>query len=112
LGLPLSEIKRINSLPEKSRGLPGQTLLLPGPLNRETADTLKDWRTPLYPSAENKKDAPKGKTQLVSDKNKAGQPRGAIAKPSKAMSLKKLPAQSHSVFPSKTMVVKPAIAKH
>ncbi|MEY4591334.1 MAG: hypothetical protein RIR18_229 [Pseudomonadota bacterium] len=114
LGLPLSEIKRINSLPEKSRGFPGQILLLPGPLNRETADSLKDWRTPLYPNAESKKEAPKGKSQgksqPVSGKGKTAQPRGVIAKPSKE-SVKKSPSQQHSVLPSKKAAVKAMVAK-
>lgn len=94
-GLPVSEIKRINGLPEKSRGLPGQTLLVPGPHNRETVDTLRDWKTPVYPVVDTKKApakpvAVKGKEvkpKAVTDKAKvapAKQPAKSSAKPSSA----------------------------
>lgn len=68
-GLPLSEIKRINSLPEKTRGAPGLTLLVPGPHNRETPDSLKDWKTPTYPTVDTKPAKGQANTQVKSQTN-------------------------------------------
>lgn len=48
-GLPLEELKRINSLPPKVKAKPGQLLIVPNQFNRDTADSLRDWRAPKLP---------------------------------------------------------------
>lgn len=48
-GLPLAELKRINSLPAKVKPKPGQLLIVPNQFNRDTVDSLRDWREPKLP---------------------------------------------------------------
>lgn len=59
LGLPLSELKRVNSLPERGKPPAGTELLVPGKDNTETAQSIRELPTLALPPSAPKKARPK-----------------------------------------------------